>query len=157
MIFFANAGKFSQLRDCTLFRPDDQRQVRGSLSHYNMELWWRSLCSCEVSRLDRHVTYSTLTHVYICTYSHLPKYTVVAWLLTCIHLSYRTKINIEDHPFVAIGIVSNPHTSPPPPPANTVVMASFLSFFVYLGAIHCRGRASENLSRRSQIENSAWS
>jgi hypothetical protein len=32
-------------------------------------LWWRTVCSRYVSRLDRHVTYYTSHMLYICTYS----------------------------------------------------------------------------------------
>jgi hypothetical protein len=58
----------------------------------NKNVWWRTICSYCVSRLDRHVTYYTVPH-HMCTYVDtrlsLPslKYTVVAWLLTCLHLS----------------------------------------------------------------------
>ncbi len=57
------------------------------------DLWWRTICSYCVSRLDRHVTYYSSHMLYICrfvdTRLSLPslKYTVVAWLLTCLHLS----------------------------------------------------------------------
>jgi hypothetical protein len=33
------------------------------------DLWWRTVRSCYVSRLDRHVTYYTSHMLYICTYS----------------------------------------------------------------------------------------
>jgi hypothetical protein len=35
------------------------------------DLWWRTVCSSCVSRLDRHVTYYTSHMLYICTYSPL--------------------------------------------------------------------------------------
>jgi hypothetical protein len=60
------------------------------LQNVNIVLWWRTICSYCVSRLDRHVTYYT-SHMctYVDTRLSLPslKYTVVAWLLTCLHLS----------------------------------------------------------------------
>jgi hypothetical protein len=56
------------------------------------QMWWRAICSYCVSRLDRHVTYysSHMLYIqYVDTRLSLPslKYTVVAWLLTCLHLS----------------------------------------------------------------------
>ncbi len=33
------------------------------------DLWWRTVCSYYVSRLDRHMTYYTLHMLYICRYS----------------------------------------------------------------------------------------
>jgi hypothetical protein len=35
-------------------------------------LWWRTVCSYYVSRLDRHVTYYTSHMLYICTRLSLP-------------------------------------------------------------------------------------
>jgi hypothetical protein len=54
----------------------------------SISLWWRTICSYCVSRLDRHVTYYTshMLYRYICNLPSL-KYTVVARLLTCLHLS----------------------------------------------------------------------
>jgi hypothetical protein len=53
-------------------------------------LRWRTICSYYVSRLDRHMTYYT-SHMctYVDTRLSLPslKYTVVAWLLMCLHIS----------------------------------------------------------------------
>ncbi len=35
----------------------------------NVVLWWRTICSYCVSRLDRHVTYYSPHLLYICRYS----------------------------------------------------------------------------------------
>jgi hypothetical protein len=53
-------------------------------------MWWRTICSYCICGADRHVTYFT-SHMctYVNTRPSLPcrKYTVVAWLLMCLHLS----------------------------------------------------------------------
>ena len=80
------------------FRPARRKNLAAeekfgplvSFSFLKAFLWWRNICSYCVSRLDRHVTYYT-SHMctYVDTRLSLPslKYTVVAWLLTCLHLS----------------------------------------------------------------------
>jgi hypothetical protein len=71
-------------------RPPNHSTSEPAAAEFGGDLWWRTICSYCVSRLDRHVTYYTSPHVYTCdTRLSLPslKYTVVAWLLTCLHLS----------------------------------------------------------------------
>jgi hypothetical protein len=73
-------------------RPPYRLNLRAAAAEFGGDLWWRTICFYCVSRLDRHVTYYTSPHVYILyvyTRLSLPslKYTVVAWLLTCLHLS----------------------------------------------------------------------
>jgi hypothetical protein len=59
-------------------------------AEFGGDLWWRTICSYCVSCLDCHVTYYTS---HMCTYADtrlsMPslKYTVVAWLLTCLQVS----------------------------------------------------------------------
>jgi hypothetical protein len=38
-------------------------------AEFGGDLWWRTVCSCYVSRLDHHLTYYTSHMLYICTYS----------------------------------------------------------------------------------------
>jgi hypothetical protein len=38
-------------------------------AEFGGDLWWRTVCSYYVSRLDRHMIYYTLHMLYICTYS----------------------------------------------------------------------------------------
>jgi hypothetical protein len=60
-------------------------------AEFGGDLWWRTVCSYYVSRHDRHMTCYTLHMLYICTVHTRPslpilKNTVVARLLTCLHL-----------------------------------------------------------------------